>query len=150
VSTNGAVIVGQSFGKAARWTQGSDVQSLGFPPGGNKSFAFDVTPNVSKAVGLSASARGLEAYIWAQGNGMQSLNDLLTQNGISLGGWQLQLARGISDDGTVILGSGINTQGQPAGWIIIVPEATTVSHSLGAFDMFSVLNRRRPTSRDRD
>ena len=46
-------------------------------------------------------------------------------NGVDLTGWELQDARGISADGKVIVGTGINPAGFAEAWIATIPEPST-------------------------
>ena len=84
-------------------------------------------------VGNGNTDRGLEASIWTQSGGIQSLMDILAQNGVNLNGWQLNVARGISDDGRVIVGGGTNPQGRSEAWVIIIPEPSTILLAAAAF-----------------
>src|SRR5262249_40649458 len=61
------------------------------------------------------------AFIWDAQHGMRDLNDVLTGLGVNLNGWVLTEARGLSADGTTIVGNGANPQGQFEGWIAVVP-----------------------------
>jgi hypothetical protein len=63
------------------------------------------------------------AFIWNEAHGMRSLIDLLRQEyGLAeeLTGWQLTEANGISDDGLVIAGGGINPAGRAEAWVAIL------------------------------
>jgi len=54
---------------------------------------------------------------------MRSLKDLLVSDfGLELTGWQLVSARGMSADGTIIVGVGINPDDFEEGWIATIPE----------------------------
>ncbi len=129
VSDDGSVIVGSVNNRAFRWAGATGIQLLGAVPGQIEyNHAWDVTPDGSAIVGDSLTSQGFghfDAFIWTQKLGMQSLASLLTQSGIDLDGWELGSARGISDNGTVIVGSGTNPQGQYEAWVIILPEPTT-------------------------
>lgn len=57
-----------------------------------------------------------------------NLQDWLTNEyGLDLTGWSLKTARGISDDGLTIVGWGDDLQGDTQGWIVSLPEPTTLS-----------------------
>jgi uncharacterized membrane protein len=58
-----------------------------------------------------------EAYIWDSTNGMRSLQDVLTDEGLDLTGWTLHVAHGISADGKTIVGWGVNPDGNTEAWI---------------------------------
>ncbi len=51
---------------------------------------------------------------------MLDLNDLLPAAGADLTGWTLNQVRGMSQDGRVVIGSGIHNFGSEA-WIAILP-----------------------------
>ncbi|MFQ5411097.1 MAG: PEP-CTERM sorting domain-containing protein [Phycisphaerae bacterium] len=131
VSPNGAAVVGWSdseFGpEAFRW-ENDQMAGLGSLPGGSMgSIAFNVSANGSIVVGRSDSAIGNQAFIWDSHNGMRSLQDLLSNDlGLNLTGWTLSEARGVSADGSVILGTGINPDGFIEAWIVTLPEPATL------------------------
>lgn len=57
------------------------------------------------------------AAIWDAANGSRLLQDELEQTyGLDLTGWNLQDAIDISDDGSVIVGNGIDPDGTPRAW----------------------------------
>ncbi|MGI9294501.1 MAG: thrombospondin type 3 repeat-containing protein [Pseudomonadales bacterium] len=125
VSSDGTFVVGGSFSdqgpEAFLWSQANGMIGLGDLPGGNySSEANDVSADGSIVVGRSEgnSATGQSAaVIWDSANGMRDLKTLLQGEGLNLGGWQLVEATGVSDDGTVIVGRGINTANQEEGWV---------------------------------
>src|SRR5262249_11093473 len=129
VSTSNGVLF-----TASRWTQKTgmvDLGALGSASGVTVSLATAVSYDGSVVVGLSTSNRypigneviasssgfrGSEAFRWTNATGMQSIAGLLEDNGINLSGWQLQSASGVSADGTVIVGNGIDPMGNPSAW----------------------------------
>jgi probable HAF family extracellular repeat protein len=122
ISADGSVIVGwsrQSAGnQAARW-DASGATLLGTLPGYLASQAVDVSGDGSIVIGYSSGSYPAEiAFIWDPVNGMRPLRDVLVNEfGFDLAGWTLQRAESISEDGTVIVGTGINPQGRQRGWI---------------------------------
>ena len=123
VSADGTVIVGYSYLQGAnshafRWTQATGMVDLGDLPGGaDESLARSVSDNGNVIVGASASSNGLEAFIWTPNLGMRSLRSLLTQDfRLTLDGWTLTDAWGVSANGSVIVGTGINPDGFHEGW----------------------------------
>jgi uncharacterized membrane protein len=100
------------------------MQGLGFLPGTTQSTAYAVSADGSVVVGVSSGAIS-EPFIWTASGGMQSLQDVLTNQyglGSELSGWNLVSATGISADGTTIVGGG--TQG---AWIATIPEPSTLA-----------------------
>lgn len=67
---------------------------------------------------MGFAASGFEAFIWDAGNGMRKLDDVLvTDFGLDLTGWTLKAASGVSDDGLVVAGFGINPDGNTEAFI---------------------------------
>jgi probable HAF family extracellular repeat protein len=133
-SADGSVIVGQSRsiasgqgGEAFRWTASGGMQPLGDLPGGAfQSWAYACSADGSVIVGRGSAPGNCgpfgcgsvgRAFIWDAQNGMRDLADLLVAGGVNLTGWRLEEARGISANGRVIVGVGINPQGLTEGWI---------------------------------
>lgn len=134
ISTDGRVIVGSSRSnnatpngeEAFRWTEETGMVPLGDLAGGSfQSTPFAVTVDGSVIVGRGYVAgtcgpfgcgSAAHAFIWDATNGLRDLNDVVTSLGINLNGWVLQEARGISANGRVIAGSGMNPQGAVEAW----------------------------------
>ncbi len=128
VSDDGSVVVGHTprFSGSFRWTASGGMQGLGDIPGGSLGgTALDVSGDGSIIVGESKlfyspnqSLDSFGAFIWDALNGMRLLEDVLTTDyGFNLMGWHLSKATGISSDGLVITGYGINPNGQTEAWI---------------------------------
>jgi hypothetical protein len=72
---------------------------------------------------------------------MRSLRDVLVDDySLDLVGWQLSSARGISADGSTIVGYGINPSGQYEAWIAVIPEPAM----LALLPLVRAALRRRP------
>jgi len=107
-------------GEAFRWTQAGGMAGLGFLTGGTFSQAQGVNADGTVVVGLgNATGTGgnSEAFRWTQAGGMQSVQALLAAKGVSMTGWTLLGAGSVSADGQVIVGFGIDPNGQEEGWI---------------------------------
>lgn len=151
VSSDGNVIVGQSYGQdgfeAFRWTAEDGMVGLGLLAGGTlSSGANAVSDDGNIAVGTSHSANGQRAFVWNVSEGMLDLQELLEQHGADLDGWQLSSANGISADGRFIVGSGINPQGHAEAWLatIAVPEPSTfILAAMGCSGLLVVMRRRK-------
>jgi uncharacterized membrane protein len=94
---------------------------LGDLAGGSfTSSALDVSANGLRVVGYGTTAVGEEAMIWNPTlGGMNRLfNVLVAQGATGLTGWRLSRATGISDDGSVIVGYGLNALGQTEAWMV--------------------------------
>ncbi|MBN1556462.1 MAG: hypothetical protein JXA11_17105 [Phycisphaerae bacterium] len=139
ISDDGTVVVGMaddlSGFQAFRWTDSEGMIGLGDLSGGlTYSKAADASADGSRIVGYGCVPTGIHAFVWDAENGMRDLNDLLVDEfGVDLTGWTLQNATGISDDGTVIVGYGVNPDGQTEGWVVALPEpATCIMLAAGA------------------
>lgn len=126
-SPDGRVIVGTSatednVQEAFRWVEGRGMIGLGLLDGGR------VRARNSQALATSADGRVVvggvlnvggyyEAFAWTEEDGMRLLQDVLTDDyGLDLDGWLLVKATSISDDGTVVVGYGVNPDGVSEGW----------------------------------
>jgi len=124
-SADGSVIVGERALQAVRWkVDGAlvDTLMLGDLAGGQVySYATDVSADGAVIVGSSSSARGFEGFRWTEASGLQSLQDLLVGLGVDMHGYRIQYARGISADGSVIVGTAINPAGNTEAYLAVVP-----------------------------
>lgn len=148
ISADGTTIVGSTASSAVtgvseafRWRQATDMVGLGVFGSFTGSSARAASSDGSRIVGtlniinftdppLNVAAVYDDAY----GQLFPILPLLETALG-PLGGWELTEATGVSDDGTVVVGNGLNPLGQEEGWIAVlpVPEPTVaLSLPLGA------------------
>jgi uncharacterized membrane protein len=117
------VIVGvgrsASGAEAFLWTATGGMQGLGDLAGGSFfSEAHSTSADGSVVVGRSNSASSREAFLWDALNGMRELDEVLvTDFGLDLTGWTLQAATGVSDDGLVVSGYGLNPDGNIEAFI---------------------------------
>jgi probable HAF family extracellular repeat protein len=128
-SGNGSVVVGQSrdrdgFWKAFRWTAATGMRDIG-TLGGPMAAAYNVSDDGSVVVGralTSGNSASDRAFRWTPQRGMQNLQQLLQNAGVtSVSGWILLGATGVSADGTVIVGEGINPAKQREAFRAVVP-----------------------------
>jgi uncharacterized membrane protein len=146
ISNDGSVIAGQGgtslYGSVAfRWARSTGMTSLGILPGivsEPNSQAQSVSRDGSVIVGYSYDESGQTAMVWDAVHGMRSVKTILQDSGLDLTGWTLWEANGISDDGSVIVGIGINPGGSVEGWIAVIPEPTYFNlFALGALAWLS-------------
>ena len=115
ISGDGRVVVGACVAAdngphmGFRWTLEEGMVPLGFMPGGDYSSATDVSADGSVIVGLGTSedstpGEHYEAFKWTQETGMVGLGDLP-------GGDFDSRAKGVSADGTVVVGQGVYNDG---------------------------------------
>jgi uncharacterized membrane protein len=126
LSFDGSVIVGagrteeDDFLHAYRWTVDDGavlLPDLGDPSG---SAAYAVSADGSTIVGHIWADGRFEAVIWDRTLGIHRVKDVLVDSGIDIGDWEFDSTRGISDDGYVIVGNGINPDGFATPWRIVL------------------------------
>lgn len=146
VSADGSVIVGRANDAPFRWTDDRSI-SLGLLPGDTEGGATAVSADGSVVLGYSGS----NLFLWDEAAGMRELWSMLTFDyGLDLTGWVLEEALGLSDDGLVIAGWGINPYGQTEGWVaslrrdvVAVPEPSTFALLAGTVLLAGIRRRRR-------
>src|SRR5215510_14066681 len=86
--------------------------------------ARGVNADGTVVVGTAIDASGQpQAFRWTRAARMQSVLTLLQAAGVvTMAGWQLRSANGVSADGTVIVGDGVDPLGQNQGWIARLPK----------------------------
>ena len=117
ISADGSVIVGEArdasgFWRAFRWTASTGMQDIG-TLGGPESAALAANRDGTVIVGTSlttGSTGSNHCFRWTAKTGMQDLRALLQAAGVhTADNWiSLDTAAGISADGTVIVGFGLN------------------------------------------
>lgn len=155
VSGDGNVVVGYSGAtgttEAFRWEDGSMLGLGDLAGGGVYSSALDVSGDGSLVVGYSEVNSRNDAFIWDADNGMQSLRSVLSNTyGLNLPGWTLHEATGISEDGSTIIGWGINPDGNTEAWVanisaVPIPPALYLFGS-GLLGLIGLAKRKRATS----
>lgn len=129
MTPKGDVVVGRGASagcmQAARWTAATGLEGLGDLPGGPcESIALGVSSDGSVVVGYASTDAGQEAFVWTRSAGLRSLRALLLAAGAGeVEGWQLRVANGVSGDGRVIVGGGIDPAGTPEGWVVRLPSS---------------------------
>jgi uncharacterized membrane protein len=127
VSADGTTIAGAGFlnGQGAvRWTEAEGPVWLGHLPGLTGtiySFASDISADGAVIVGGSGEDARFQAFRWTAESGMRSVQEMLQELGVDTSGWRLGEASGVSADGSVIIGNGVNPNGDPEGWVAVIP-----------------------------
>ncbi len=150
LSSNGKVVIGNASGRGWRWDAARGMHPIPFLQENDFAiYPIDLTADGSVIVGTThASTDPTErfpSFIWTQELGTQNLEAFLSaQYGLSLDGWSLSRVSGISDDGHVIVGGGVNPQGQLEAWAVVirVPETSALCMLLiGVFSSCAVIPR---------
>ncbi|MEM7410847.1 MAG: hypothetical protein AAF430_11480 [Myxococcota bacterium] len=121
LSGDGTVIVGDEddpvTGLQAFRMVGSSVTLLP-----NLQSAQGASGDGSLVVGRSGSGTLARAARWNAADGTEAIADVLRDvyHIAAADGWTLQEAVAVSSDGQVIVGNGINPQGDPEGWIAVL------------------------------
>ncbi len=125
VSGDGQTMLGYvsvTFGitSAAKWTSAGGWEILSGAIGSG--FAVDATYDGRTIVGNMGGA----AFIWDSASGTRYLKDVLeNDHHVDLTGWNLYSVAGISDDGFVLAGTGVNPSGQSEAWLVQLPVRVT-------------------------
>lgn len=148
VSANGQFVSGKSrshvgfWGEAYRWDPQNGMVGLGLLPGHNQSSGGAISPDGSWLAGHSVmSPEHIEAFAWSPGTGLIGLGDLP-------GGEFDSIARGVSHNGRVIVGTGST---HAAGWNADTIEAfrwTAESGMVGLGTISSGDNKPSSSARD--
>lgn len=120
LSADGEVVVGwatdgRGYNRAFRWS-GGEMTDLGTIDG-DQSYALAVSADGSTVVGQATTVSGPLAFRWHESTGMLSVAQWLANDGVSVEGWDLQSANGVSANGSVLFGFGVDPEGAQRGWM---------------------------------
>ncbi|HUH60972.1 MAG TPA: autotransporter domain-containing protein [Candidimonas sp.] len=113
VNATGDVVIGTandltpSNGRAFRWTAATGMESLGTINGGTMSLANDVNAAGDVVVGTSAdgaTGNTMRGFRWTPKSGMQSVEQWLADNGVTVSGATSAAAYGVNAEGNVVTG----------------------------------------------
>lgn len=112
-STNGSYVVGEAnyafptFIHAVRWDNAAVLEDLGIPANAAIVSAQSVSSDGTVVGGtIGPQAGATRAFIWNSLFGFEDLDQYLTNRGVNVTNWQLYELRGISADGTALVGWG--------------------------------------------
>lgn len=148
ISTAGDAVVGNArVGNeyvAYLWRETQGAQLLGLlDPADDWSEAHSTTAHGEIVVGSSGTDLAPHGFIWDDVNGMRDLKTVLLAEGLPVGSWSALWPRDISPDGTTLVGSGYNPDGDIEGWIAYVPEPRFAHALVPGLAMLRMLGRRR-------
>lgn len=139
ISYDGTIVVGSSLIRetppSSRPTR--DVPFIFSAAGGMSALPWDFqnfgrAEDVSRDGSVVVGTYGIPgpfsfnlAMIWDREHGLRTVDTMLRSVGIELAGWRLEQATGVSGDGTVLAGVGINPNGKQVAWVAVIPEPTT-------------------------
>jgi uncharacterized protein (TIGR02145 family) len=141
VSPDGSVITGTTRTSSTNypaffWNESKGMVTIGHLPGRNTTHPTDMTPFGKIIVGGSFSGpTSGDAFIWDSTNGMRKLQTVLqTEYGLDLTGWTLQNASGITPDGNIIVGHGINPSGKQEAFRVVLDTLINVRDTVTDID----------------
>ena len=98
------------------WTADAGMTGLGMLPGRNTAFATSVADGGRVVVGgMGPNPTSDVAFHWTPTGGLRRLDDVLTEAGLDLTGWELTSAQ-VSADGLSFSGTGRNPDDRPEAW----------------------------------
>lgn len=129
VSDGSPVVVGQGEMEQGYspfvWTAAGGFAAFDLPPGWNgRGRAFDVSADGRVIVGEAVASGFDVGFVWTPENGIEDIRDVLTgTHGLDLNGWRITSVRGVSADGSVFTGAGIDPNGVGQAWIAVIPRS---------------------------
>ena len=102
---------------------------IGHLPGDTRSYVRAMSGDGTLVTGISVSPSStLTPFVWTSTGGMESLRDYLSSVGVNTyASWKLQSVSGISDDGTTIVGYGVDPNGKTEPFRAVIPGRSPVS-----------------------
>jgi probable HAF family extracellular repeat protein len=130
LSRDGTVAAGISVDAAGhergfRWTSAREVVPLATTGTFVATIATAISADGRRITGWAGRDSGGPdtAVLWDESGALCAVSDLLSNDGqAASAGWSLTRARGISADGRVIVGEGIDPEGTGRGWIVTLSE----------------------------
>lgn len=106
------------------WSKATGTERLPMNAGWSIGQAHAVSGDGLIVVGSIQIGTALRAVLWDRSSGaVHDLNTLLPGRGVSLNGFTLEHARGISDDGTIIAGFGRTSAAARDSWVVVLPRS---------------------------
>lgn len=130
ISRNGDTVISTYNGNVYTWNAQNGTQLIG--PG----IGLDVSSDGTIVLGKTPTA---EPWLWTEADGFTYLESDL---GLQIDGWRLEFPNSISGDGRTVVGSGYSPSGMSRGWVITIPEPSTLIF----FGIAIALSRHRRSS----
>ncbi len=135
ISGDGSTIFGSNGQLSYRWTEADGFVDLGSALGSMGVDIEDCSADGSVVVGgyrPSYDHTDYRSFIWTEQTGFQDLQVVLGSLGFDTSDWSRFSARGISADGTTIVGRGMTHQDDflnfySNGWVATIPEPTSLA-----------------------
>lgn len=151
ITRSGDAIVGLSGAndgyQAFVWRESTGMVGLGLGPSGNYSTAYGISADGATIVGMyNWDGYHSQAAIWDATNGLRDFTAMLHSDyGLDVGNWTLEYCSGISDDGRVIVGDGIDPNGVWRTWLVTLDKPTCAADldfdgSVGLTDLAALLS----------
>lgn len=130
VSADGMVVVGSSTTDTTerpfRWTSATGMVALDLLQGYVLNSVSGVSADGAKIYGsLLNTANQLKGFVWTVADGMKDVAEVLAKAGVEAAGWQLTNVRGVSADGLVFTGDGVNPDGNLEAWVASTADEVT-------------------------
>jgi probable HAF family extracellular repeat protein len=129
ISSSGNLVTGLAAGPTVLgepfiWSGSGNLVGIGGPLVNVFAIPEGITADASVIVGSYYNG-DFHAFIWTPKDGLLHMqDDLFTRFGLSLPGWTLNVASGMSDDGSRICGFGTDPTGIRQGYLIILENPT--------------------------
>lgn len=126
ISRDGRVVVGGVSGRAFRYD--SALTLLDAPISGWSTFAQALSDDGSSIVGWAQGPNIGDslAVLWDSDGSARRLDHwLAAEHNVTLTGWSLVAATGVSGDGRTIVGYGINPEGRTQAFAVVIPAPAT-------------------------
>ncbi len=121
ITPDSQIIVGYLGNEAMYWSDTTGFVNIGLLDGAGFSNANDVSADGQVIVGYNYYDGPTVGFVWDPVRGMRSVTQALEGEGIDLGGFQPEWASGISDDGRIIVGWGLNSDGIEEAFLATLP-----------------------------
>jgi uncharacterized membrane protein len=159
ISANGSQILGDATNNNQSFLfeyAGGVMSTTPSPSFGNYNFASTglsgATSDFSQRVGMYAaidpSTNNIVSvpWFWSAKTGYETIQDYLAASGINTGAYDIDTIAGISPDGMVLYGHGLDDGIQPSTWVAVVPEPSMLFMGVVAIAMIGRRHQHRQSA----